>query len=336
MSKFLKSNNLYFFNQTVTSSNSVEKTVDTPAHHTFIIDCSGSMWRELSSIRRDLYNKISTLLKPNDSVTIMWFSGSGSYGVLLEDYHVKSAISLNKVRELIEKHLTPRGLTAFQGPLTELKSVIKRVQDRNSDILHTMFFLTDGYDNCSSKREIIDAIEDVKEELSSATIVEYGWYCNKQLLNEMATAVGGVHTFSENFDDYEPYVEKAFSGGQTAKRRYIKLDHAPTNGVVFNIVDGDIITYLPNEDNEIFVSVEGEVELFYFTDETPTGTNLGDDNYISDSILGGDTSDSIFAGLYGAAFAFSRRSDYNMVSEILGFLGDAYLITEKANSFGTQ
>jgi hypothetical protein len=102
------------------------------------------------------------------------------------------------------------------------------------------------------------------------------------------------------------------------------------------MVDGDIITYLPNEDNEIFVSVEGEVELFYFTDETPTGTNLGDENFISDSILSGDTSDSIFAGLYGAAFAFSRRSDYGMVSEILGLLGDAYLITEKANTFGTQ
>ena len=152
----------------------------------------------------------------------------------------------------------------------------------------------------------------------------------------MATAVGGVHTFSENFDDYEPYVEKAFNNGQSVKRRYIKLDHTPNNGVVFNIVDGDIITYLPNENNEIFVSVEGEVELFYFTEETPTGTDLGDDNFISDSILADNTSDSVFAGLYGAAFAYSRRSDYNMVSEILGFLGDAYLITEKANTFGTQ
>jgi hypothetical protein len=336
MSKFLKANeNLFFFNQTVNSGDSNEKSVDSSAHHTFIIDCSGSMWGELSSIRRDLYNKISTLLKPNDSVTIMWFSGSGSFGVLLEDYHVKSSTSLNKVRDLIERHLTPRGLTAFQGPLTELKSVIKRVQERNSDMLHTMFFLTDGYDNCSSKGEIIDAIQDVKEELSSATIVEYGWYCNKQLLNEMATAVGGVHTFSENFDDYEPYVEKVFNNGQSVKRKYIKLDHIPHNNVVFNIVDGDIITYLPNEDNEIFVSVDGEIELFYFTDETPTGTNLGDDNFISDSFLGGN-SDSIISALYGAAFAYSRISDYNMVSEILGFLGDAYLITEKANTFGTQ
>jgi len=203
-------------------------------------------------------------------------------------------------------------------------------------MLHTMFFLTDGYDNRNSTSEILKAVEDVKEELSSAIIVEYGWYCNKQLLNEMATAIGGVHTFSEGFDDYEPYSEKVFTGGQSAKRRYISLDHTPHNGVVFNIVDGDIITYQPNENNEIFISAEGDVELFYFTEETPNGTSLGDENFVSDACLRGDTSDDIFSGLYGAAFAYSRKSDYNMVSQILKFLGDAYLITKKANTFGTQ
>ena len=328
--------NKWFYNQLVKADSAETKSVEVPAHHTFIIDCSGSMYQELSSIRRDLHNKISTMLKPKDSVTLIWFSGRGQCGVLLEDYHVGGAIELNKVKTLIDKYLTAQCLTSFKEPLVELKQVIKRVSERNSDMLHTMFFLTDGYDNQNSTREILSAIEEVKEDLSSAIIVEYGWYCNKQLLNEMATTVGGVHTFSEGFDEYEPYSEKVFNGGQSVKRRYISLDHAPHNGVVFNIVDGDIITYLPNENNEIFVSVDGEVNLFYFTEENPGGTNLGDENFVSDSCLKGDTSDNIFAGLYGAAFAYSRTSDYNMVSEILKFLGDAYLITQKANTFGTQ
>ena len=64
MSKYLKaSDNLNFFNQVVKPENSSAKVVDVSAHHTFIIDCSGSMWGELSSIRRDLHNKISTMLK---------------------------------------------------------------------------------------------------------------------------------------------------------------------------------------------------------------------------------------------------------------------------------
>jgi hypothetical protein len=41
-------------------------------------------------------------------------------------------------------------------------------------------------------------------------------------------------------------------------------------------------------------------------------------------------------GMYASLFAFSRKSDYGMVSEILKALGDAYFITEKANTFGTQ
>ncbi len=337
MSKYLKaSDNLYFFNQVTKSDEGSEKVVDVSAHHTFIIDCSGSMWGELSSIRRDLYNKISTMLKPKDSVTLIWFSGRNECGVLLEDYHVNGLIELNKVKSLIDRYLTAQCLTSFKEPLVELKGVIERVSQRNPEMLHTMFFLTDGYDNRNTTSEILKAVEDVKELLSSAIIVEYGWYCNKQLLNEMATTIGGVHTFSEGFDDYEPYSEKVFTGGQSAKRRYISLDHTPHNGVVFNIVDGDLITYLPNENNEVFISAEGDVELFYFTEETPLGTNLGDENFVSDACLSGNTSDEIFAGLYGAAFAYSRKSDYNMVSQILKFLGDAYLITEKANTFGTQ
>jgi len=337
MSNYLNSGNgKFFYNQNVKSDSSETKVVDISSHHTFIIDCSGSMWGELSQIKKDLYNKISTMLKPNDSVTIIWFSGKGQYGVLLEDYHVDSAITLTKVKDLIDKYLTTVGLTAFKEPIIELKEVIKRVNGRNKEMLHTMFFLTDGYDNCWSTKEIISAIESVKEEVSSAIIVEYGWYCNKKLLNEMATAVGGVHTFSKNFDECEPYIEKAFTSKNNVKRRYVKLDHVPYNKVVFNIVDGDVITYLPNDENEIFVSVDGELNLFYFTDTKPNSNFIGDSDFISDSILRGDTSNVIFEGLYGAAFAYSRVSDYNMVSDILKLLGDAYLITEKANTFGTQ
>lgn len=337
MSKFLKINNeLNFYCQNVFSENIEKKEVKLSAHHSFIIDCSGSMYEELPAIRRDLHNKIATMLKPEDSVTIMWFSGKNEYGVLIEDYQIKSATSLSKVKELINKYLTPQGLTAFEGPLTELKAVINRVSKRDKNLLHTLFFLTDGYDNCSSSSDIIKAVENLNESLSSATIVEYGWYCNKQLLNEIATAIGGVHTFSENFDDYEPYVEKVFNNSALVERKYIKLDHSANDGVVFSVVDGDIITHLPNEDNEILVSVKNEVDIFYFTKETPSAKLLGDHNFISNSILSGDLEDSIFKGLYASAFVYSRKSDYNSVSEVLGFIGDVELINQKTNTFGTQ
>lgn len=335
MSKFLKIGDLNFYMQHVKDDNSSKKEVIIPAHHTFIIDCSGSMSYELPQIRKDLFNKIATILKPQDAVSIIWFSGRGQYGVLLEAYSINSLTELNKVKSLIDKYLTPQGLTAFKEPLIELKELISRVRKENKDMVHTMMFLTDGYDNQWSTKEIINAIEGVKEELASATIVEYGWYCNKQLLNEMATAVGGVHTFSQNFDEYEPYAGKMLNGGQPVKRRYIKLDHEAHQNVVFNIVDGDIITYLPNENNEIFVSVDGELELYYFTEEVPNAVCLGGTEVIA-QIEFANLNNPTLTALYGAAFAYSRKSDYNMVSTILKFLGDANLILLKANTFGTQ
>jgi hypothetical protein len=323
MSDFLKfGEKLFFTKQTVTKEKTAVKTVKIAAHHTFIIDCSGSMYGELPQIRKDLKNKISTMLKEDDSLSIIWFSGRGQYGCLLEDYTIKGALALAEVNKLIDKYLTTQGLTAFKEPIDELKKLIARVKANKPNAIHTMMFLTDGYDNQWSSKEIIASIEAVKEDLASATIVEYGWYCNKQLLNQMATAVGGVHAFSKDFDEVEPYVAKTFGGESSAKRRYVKLDHEPAYDVVFNIVDGDIITYKPNEDNEIFVSDSDTIELYYFSEEQPKGKE------------GGYTSQ--LQGLYGAAFAFSRKNNYDMVSIILKMLGDAYLITEKANTFGSQ
>lgn len=338
MNKFISLGGQQLVLQTVKSENTEKKQIKIPIHHTFIIDCSGSMYSELGQIRKDLYNKISTILKPDDSVSIIWFSGKGQFGVLLEDYHVNSAIELSKVKSLIDKYLTTVGLTAFKEPLDELKTLISRVKQRNPEMLHTMMFLTDGYDNQWSTKQILDAVENVKEELASATFVEYGWYCNKELLSKMAETVGGAHIFSEGFDEYEAYAEKMFKNESTVRRRYVKLDYTPSDGTVFNIVDGDIITYTANENNEIFVSVEGELELYYFTEQLSSGSHInpmGGETMIMNAISQGK-SDNILTALYAAAFVYSRKNNYDKVSEILRLLGDAKLILQKANTFGTQ
>ncbi|GIV44013.1 MAG: hypothetical protein KatS3mg035_1136 [Bacteroidia bacterium] len=337
MVKYLKiKDGLYLAIQTVIPEDQKEKVVNLYTQHIFVIDCSGSMSSELSNIRKDLYNKISTLLKPNDSVTIIWFSGRDEYGVLLEDYHVHSNIALEKVRDLINKYLTPQGFTAFKQPLEEVKSVIERVRSRNPEMIHSMFFLTDGYDNQWSTKEILKATSDLKEYLNSATIVEYGWYCNKELLAQMAQEIGGVHTFSQNFQDYEPYLTKQFLNQNRSKRKYIELQDSAQFDLVFNVVDGDIVIYKTNEKNEILVNIDGQTDIFYFTNSANKGEVL-DSSYVENVYKNGLYKEDLFVkALYASLFAFSRKNDYNMVSEILKFVGDAYLITEKANTFGTQ
>lgn len=328
---------LFFANQTIRPDSQKEKFVEVNTHHIFVIDCSGSMSSELSTIRKDLCNKISTILKPNDSITIIWFSGQNQFGVLLDDYTVNGPIGLEKVKELINKYLTPQGLTAFKQPLEEVKRVVDKVSKDKKGYLHSMFFLTDGCDNCWPTKDIIKAVSELKDTLNGATIVEYGWYCNRELMSNMAQELGGIHTVSKNFQEYEPYLTKQFTNDNKGKRKYVQLTETPEFGVVFNIIDGDVILYTPNENNEVLLNVDGETNIFYFTKNEPSGKLLGDSDYFNKSYLSGSyTKDEMLNGLYAALFAFSRRSDYNMVSEVLKFIGDVYLIKQKANTFGTQ
>ncbi len=338
MINYLKMNNgLFFVNQVIKPEAQKEKVVEVNTHHIFVIDCSGSMYGELSRIRTDLHNKISTALKPNDSVTIIWFSGKNEFGVVIEDWTVNSAMDLQKVRNAIDKYLTDQGLTAFKQPLEEVKRVIDKVSKDKKGYLHSMFFLTDGCDNCWPTSDILGAVSKLKDSLNAATIVEYGWYCNRELMSNMAQELGGIHTVSKNFQEYEPYLTKQFSNDNKGKRKYIELGESPEFGVVFNVVDGDVILYTPNENNEVLLSVDGDVNIFYFTKKVPTGKLLGDADYFSKAYLSGSyKKDEMLVGLYASLFAFSRRSDYNMVSEVLKFTGDVYLIKQKANTFGTQ
>jgi len=328
---------LFFVNQVIKPESQIEKLVELNTHHIFVIDCSGSMSGQINTIRKDLYNKISTILKPNDSVSIIWFSGKNEFGVLLQDYTVNSPLGLNKVKELIDRYLSAQCLTAFKQPLQEAKKVIQEVTKSRPDALHSIFFLTDGCDNCWPTKEIMAAVSDLKDTVNAATIVEYGWYCNRELMSNMAQELGGVHTVSQHFQDMEPYMTKQFSNENKSKRKYVKLESAPKFDVAFNVIDGDVILYAPNEKGEALLNVDGEVNIFYFTDKEPTGKLLGDADYLSKIYLSGQfKTDEIVKGLYASLFAFSRRSDFNMVSEILKLTGDVNLIKIKANTFGTQ
>lgn len=328
---------LFFVNQVIKPESQKEKVVEVNTHHIFVIDCSGSMYGQLSKIRTDLHNKISTSLKKNDAVTIIWFSGKNEFGVVLENWTVNSVMDLKKVREAIDKYLTGQCLTAFKQPIEEVKRVIERVSKDKNGYLHSMFFLTDGCDNCWPVKEILGAVSALKESLNAATIVEYGWYCNRELMSNMAQELGGIHTVSQDFQEYEPYLNKQFANDNKSKRKYIELEGTPEFGVVFNVVDGDVILYTPNEKNEVLLGADGEVSIFYFSKKEPKGKNLGDGDYFSKAYLSGSyKKDEMLNGLYAALFAFSRRSDYNMVSEVLKFIGDVSLIKQKANTFGTQ
>lgn len=301
-------------------------------HHLFIIDCSGSMYYELPRIRTDLYNKISTIMKPDDSITIIWFSSRGEYGVVVEDFKMKSK-TMEQLRNVIEKQLHPRGLTAFRDPLLESKKIISRVTASNKDMVHSLFFLTDGHDNQSTERDILSAINDLKPTLVSAAIVEYGYYCNRKLLSEMSMEVGGVHVFAQDFQDYEPYLKKQFEQKVRSERKKVNFDNVHGN-IVFSRIGDDVLIYKVDENGDAFLDTEAG-DVFYLQERAATDVK-SENEFFKNAANGNIQSEELLKAAYAAMFAFSRKSDYKTISDILRVVGDAYFIKKKSNTFGTQ
>ena len=271
-------------------------------------------------------------------MSILWFSGKGEYGVLVEDYTIKTDVSKTNLKKLIDNQLTARGLTAFREPLLEAKNLINEDKKRHTGRLYSLFFLTDGYDNRWSESEIIDAVRQIAPELASATITEYGYYCNKELLNKMATEVGGIHLFAEDFQDYEPHMERQFTQKMNSPRKYVQLGLFATDGFAYSYnADGSVISYVVNEYNEIFINPESVGEIYYMSNsfiiQYSTELTLFD-IAIASSDPGVYT--GILRPLYAAMIAYSKRSDFKTISDILRVVGDAYFIVKKANTFGTQ
>lgn len=98
-----------------------------PTNHIMVIDCSGSMYNELPKIRTHLKNKIPTLVKKDDTLTIIWFSGKNQCGVLFEGAEVHGLTDLSKINATIDRYLTDVGLTGFKQPLEEVLAVVDRM-----------------------------------------------------------------------------------------------------------------------------------------------------------------------------------------------------------------
>jgi Mg-chelatase subunit ChlD len=123
-----------------------------------VIDVSGSMYYDLPEIRKNLKNKISSLVKENDTVSIIWFSGKNDAGILKEEVHVNSLKQLNDLNDAIDRFLKPIGLTAFAKPLELADDVIRRIQSNNPESIFSLIFMSDGWNNDVSWDSVINVV----------------------------------------------------------------------------------------------------------------------------------------------------------------------------------
>jgi hypothetical protein len=177
-------NGLYLNQINLSADTSPRKNVG--VNHFFICDVSYSMYGELSELRKKLKNRISSLVKDGDTITIIWFSGRNQSGVLKEGVHVNNPVQLQELHDAIDRFLIPVGLTAFNPPLKLANNCRNNMQVANPDMLNSLVFLTDGYNNDSPLQEVLNTIEETSTLFDAVCFVEFGWYADSALLQDLA------------------------------------------------------------------------------------------------------------------------------------------------------
>lgn len=288
---------------------------DTPTNHIIVVDCSGSMYSELPKIRTHLKNKIPTMVKYGDTLSIIWFSGRNQFGVLFEGAEVHGLLDLTNINSTIDRYLTTVGMTGFKQPLEEVLAVIKRLRTHQ----HSMIFCSDGYDNEWNKKDIIKACTDLSTELVSSCFVEYGWNADRETLLEMAEEVGGSLVHATDFSKYAFQLDniKNLSYG---KRITVSV---PTKSlasgcefVVGHTPSGFVIAKPVNDT----VSLPSSTQSFsYITGNGKAITKIADD-----------------VTACGVAAALVQRGQADLALDTIALIGDVDLHRTMSNAFSKQ
>jgi len=295
------------------------KLVRPNVDHIITIDCSGSMYSELPKIRTQLKNKLSSLVAENDTVSIIWFSGRNEAGILKERVQINNLNDLSALHSAIDKFLKPVGLTGFVDPL---KLVADLATKKEAGRVTSMFFVTDGYDNQFSEKDIIDMVEKMSSLVDNVTFVEYGYYCNKPLMLKMSEKSGANLIFSDSFENYEPIFE-SFITGTVKSAKKVEVDvQDPVNNLVFTFdQDNNLYTFIA-KDNKVYVSEDFD-NVIYLTKSNVNFVETSNDL-------------SFVKPLLVATHVFAQRNKSDIVYDLLGGLQSPTVTKQYSTAFGKQ
>lgn len=224
-------------------------------NHVYLVDVSYSMSSSLHEMRKHLKNIVSLVGKKGDTFSLLYFAGQGQCGVVFEAVEANSTTELSAINNSIDKFIVPIGMTAFKEPIQLCIDTAKGI---NNGLANSFIMLTDGYDNSrDSKKDILDVCDSLPEAFDSSAFIEYGWYCDRDLISEMARHSGGAHLFSEGYKEYEAVFEKAVQS-EPVELVEVKVNKAAKN--IMYVHDDNIMIVEPHNAT---VKVPGDVTKVY-------------------------------------------------------------------------
>lgn len=291
-------------NQTVASPNAT--------NHVYVVDVSGSMNRSLPAMRTHLKNIVAMITTPEDTFSIIYFSGRGQCGVVVENVPVADIGSVTAIQKTIDRWLAPIGLTGFHEPMELALDLAGRLEPSKNN---NFVMLTDGYDNQSKVPNILEAAKNLPSKYDSVAFIEFGWFCDRNLIKSMAEMSGGVHLFADGYDEYERRFESSIQDAIRVPKIDVAVNKKAKSAMYIhedNIIIADV------GDNHS-VSVPETVDYVYAI--VP-----------KDVLQKQMSADRLYMVLYYAL----KKDDARLAWRALEALGDVRLIDEYSNAFTRQ
>lgn len=287
------------------------KTVATEqaCNHVFVVDVSGSMWNDLPQIRTALKNIISMTGKEEDTASLIWFSGRGQCGVVFENVLLSDINTINTIHQSIDRFIKPIGATGFVDPIRLAMSI--SIDDKK---VSSLIMMTDGYDNCSVRSQIIEESEKLKNRYSSIAFIEYGYYADRNMIASMAQAANGIHMFADGVSNYEKLLEERTSNIAHVQNIEVKVNKAAKDCI---FIEGKRVRIVPVKEGKALVP-ESIDKVHSIVPKDVLSKQLSEDH------------------LYMILFYAAKTENDKLVWDVLQVLGDVKLIRMYSNCFTKQ
>lgn len=298
-----------------------------PSNHVIVVDISYSMYRALPEVRKHLKENLPSLVKPEDTVSVLYFSSRGDFGTVFAGRQVSAASDLSELNKLIDRFLQPSGCTGFVEPLKLAFDTAHGL--KKPGYVNNLAFMTDGYDNCWRTNEILLVAETLPHAFDNITFIEYGWNCNRELLAQMAERSGATHVFAEGQTEYQTELENVLKSSVPKVR--VDISTLYTHAIY---VENGVATVLAAQSDVKESDIPGvkvEVSAYVNVPESVTKLWVVNPNMI-------DQMDNLtdIQAAYVLAFYGVHTMDADLVWAALKKTGDVRFIKRYNNCFTKQ
>jgi hypothetical protein len=280
-------------------------TATQPDHLYVIIDRSGSMgW----TIRKVCQDVVDVLKEASDDtvVSIGWFSSPGDFDWFVFGASLDTTVNRKRVYDVVLNNSTSRATTCFSEILQDAQKRFER--DAKMDVVNKMILLTDGCpvvpDVAKEESAIIKALKALQPYFSLFAAVGYGDYYNRELMRQMAQAMGGYLVHANRIETFAEQMKKIVV---TRTHKNVKVTIPVGASIAFTVDPDGSVCVKTISDNSVTVPVGQSV--FYGTNK-PNGK--------------ADNSDET---KYATALALVQSGNTPDALQQLSDVGDVYLCT---------